>query len=107
MPRCRTMIDPAVTSWPSPALTPRRWPTLSRPFFELEPAFLWAIACYSSFFRREPRLGASPLSVVFFWSAEPGREPEPRAGPVGPDAASEPRWVFAPPVRRLPGWGAG
>ena len=44
MPRWRTMIEPAVTSWPSPALTPRRWPTLSRPFLELEPAFLCAIA---------------------------------------------------------------
>src|ERR1044071_5035296 len=44
------MIDPADTSWPSPALTPRRWPTLSRPFFELEPAFLCAICSYSSFF---------------------------------------------------------
>ena len=43
MPRWRTMIEPAGTSWPSPALTPRRWPTLSRPFLELEPAFLWAI----------------------------------------------------------------
>src|SRR6187397_854561 len=44
MPRWRTMIEPAVTSWPSPRLTPRRWPTLSRPFLELEPAFLWAMA---------------------------------------------------------------
>ena len=42
MPRWRTMIEPAETSWPSPALTPRRWPTLSRPFLELEPAFLCA-----------------------------------------------------------------
>src|SRR3990172_3707507 len=31
MPRWRTMIEPAVTSWPSPAFTPSRWPTLSRP----------------------------------------------------------------------------
>src|SRR6476646_10705311 len=37
------MIEPAGTSWPSPTFTPRRWPTESRPFFELEPAFLWAI----------------------------------------------------------------
>ena len=44
MPRWRTMIEPAVTSWPSPALTPRRWPTLSRPFLTLPPAFLWAIS---------------------------------------------------------------
>src|SRR5215203_6717780 len=48
MPRWRTMIDPAGTSWPSPHFTPRRWPTLSRPFLTLPPAFLWAIA-YSSF----------------------------------------------------------
>ena len=44
MPRWRTMIEPAVTSWPSPALTPSRWPTLSRPFLTLPPAFLWAIS---------------------------------------------------------------
>src|SRR6202142_2455621 len=37
------MIEPAGTSWPSPAFTPSRWPTLSRPFFEPEPAFLWAM----------------------------------------------------------------
>ena len=43
MPRWRTMIEPAGTSCPSPTLTPRRWPTLSRPFFELEPAFLCAM----------------------------------------------------------------
>src|SRR4051812_49031625 len=49
MPRWRTMIEPACTSWPSPAFTPRRWPPLSRPFFELEPAFLWAMVGYSSF----------------------------------------------------------
>src|ERR1035437_5466245 len=54
MPRCRTMIDPAVTNWPSPALQPRRWPTLSRPFLELEPAFLWAIG-HSSFLVRAGR----------------------------------------------------
>ena len=43
MPRWRTMIEPAGTSWPSPTFTPRRWPTESRPFFELDPAFLWAM----------------------------------------------------------------
>ena len=48
MPRWRTMIEPADTSCPSPALTPSRWPTLSRPFFELEPAFLCAIRNPSS-----------------------------------------------------------
>src|SRR5438045_1886874 len=50
------MIVPAFTSWPSPTFTPRRWPTLSRPFFELEPAFLCAMAvAYDSFLLREPR----------------------------------------------------
>src|SRR5580765_2349971 len=42
------MIEPAGTSWPSPAFTPSRCPTLSRPFLTLPPAFLWAIA-YLSF----------------------------------------------------------
>src|SRR5688572_13215440 len=59
MPRWRTMIEPADTSWPSPAFTPRRWPTLSRPFFELEPAFLCAID-YSFAF-----LAAGLAAVVF------------------------------------------
>src|SRR5450759_2589368 len=56
-PRWRTMIEPAGTSWPSPTFTPRRWPTESRPFFELEPAFLWAID-QSSFFAARARLAA-------------------------------------------------
>ena len=74
MPRWRTMIEPAGTSWPSPTFTPSRWPTQSRPFFELEPAFLWAMSVYSSFFvarallrcrllgrlARRPRRGWSP-----------------------------------------------
>src|SRR3954471_8123499 len=66
MPRCRTMIEPAGTSWPSPTLTPSRWPTLSRPFFELEPAFLCAMDQASFFVERERRAGAfsGVLSVV-------------------------------------------
>src|SRR5688572_5424922 len=63
IPRCRTMIEPAGTSCPSPTFTPRRWPALSRPFFELEPAFLWAMSSYSSFFVRL-RFGAA-----FVWGA--------------------------------------
>src|SRR6476619_1670436 len=43
MPRCRTMIVPACTAWPSPALMPSRWLTLSRPFLTEPPAFLCAI----------------------------------------------------------------
>src|SRR6187399_332900 len=66
MPRWRTMIEPAETSWPSPAFTPRRWPTLSRPFFELEPAFLCAISGYSSFFVAGLRgVGVFLAAVVF------------------------------------------
>src|SRR5438552_15903352 len=42
------MIVPASTCWPSPRLTPSRWPTLSRPFLLDEPAFLCAMR-YSSF----------------------------------------------------------
>src|SRR5664279_5798740 len=57
IPRWRTMIEPAGTSWPSPTFTPSRWPTESRPFFELEPAFLWAID-QSSFFAARGRLAA-------------------------------------------------
>src|SRR5688572_17015202 len=49
MPRWRTMIAPAVAACPSPIFTPSRWPTLSRPFLTLPPAFLCAIADYPSF----------------------------------------------------------
>src|SRR5436189_3479136 len=62
MPRCLTMIVPACTSCPSPTLTPSRWPTLSRPFFELEPAFLCAMDQASFFVELERRAGA--FSVV-------------------------------------------
>src|SRR5512143_111019 len=58
------MIVPALTSWPSPALTPRRWPTLSRPFFELDPAFLWAIGYASSFLEARGRFVVSGLAGV-------------------------------------------
>src|SRR4029079_10884353 len=65
----RTMIEPAGTSWPSPTLTPRRWPTESRPFFELEPAFLWAIRSYSSFLGA--RFGLAAVLLAGFASAAP------------------------------------
>src|SRR5207244_10835859 len=63
------MIEPAGTSWPSPAFTPSRWPTLSRPFLTLPPAFLWAIA-YLSFGARVV-FGAAfgPAFAVVFSSA--------------------------------------
>src|SRR5689334_16485284 len=66
MPRWRTMIEPACTSWPSPALTPSRWPTLSRPFLELEPAFLWAMVGYSSFFALVAASAAGFFALVGF-----------------------------------------
>src|SRR5512141_1638572 len=74
MPRWRTMIEPAATGSPSPALAPRRWPTLSRPFLELEPAFLWAIAGYSSFLVRVVFLAGAALpaglaGAAFFGAA--------------------------------------
>src|SRR5664280_2899178 len=65
------MIEPAGTSWPSPTLTPRRWPTESRPFLELEPAFLWATD-QSSFFGAAGRFGAgfaASLAGVFAFAA--------------------------------------
>src|SRR5674476_180461 len=65
------MIEPAGTSWPSPTFTPRRWPTESRPFLELEPAFLWAID-QSSFFGAAGRFGAgfaASLAGVFAFAA--------------------------------------
>jgi hypothetical protein len=40
VPRCRTKIDPPVTSWPAKRFTPRRWELLSRPLRELPTPFL-------------------------------------------------------------------
>src|SRR6267142_1951677 len=54
------MIEPAFTSWPSPAFTPSRWPTLSRPFLTLPPAFLWAMG-YPSFFAARGFFAAAPF----------------------------------------------
>src|SRR4030095_14582524 len=47
VPRWRTMMLPAGTTWPPKRFTPRRWPGESRPLRELPPAFLCAIADYS------------------------------------------------------------
>src|ERR1700744_3097017 len=44
VPRCRMMIDPPVTNWPANAFTPSRCALESRPFVELPPPFLFAIA---------------------------------------------------------------
>src|SRR5690625_3368807 len=48
VPRWRTMMLPAITSWPPNSLTPRRRPAESRPLRELPPAFFCAIASVSS-----------------------------------------------------------
>src|SRR3954447_14213280 len=44
VPRWRTMISPALTSWPPYRLTPRRWELESRPFLVDAAPFLCAIA---------------------------------------------------------------
>src|SRR3954468_401309 len=44
VPRCRTMISPAFTTWPPKRLTPRRWAFESRPLRDDEAPFLWAMS---------------------------------------------------------------
>src|SRR5918993_5744769 len=44
VPRCRTMISPALTTWPPKRLTPSRWELESRPFRVDDAPFLWAMA---------------------------------------------------------------
>src|SRR3954469_23873674 len=44
VPRCRTMISPALTTWPPKRLTPSRWALESRPLREDEAPFLCAIS---------------------------------------------------------------
>src|SRR3954466_8520254 len=48
VPRWRTMISPALTSWPPKRLTPRRCALLSRPFLVDAAPFLCATAVLSS-----------------------------------------------------------
>src|SRR4051794_17496868 len=47
VPRWRTMISPALTTWPPYRLTPRRWELESRPFLVDAAPFLCAISCPS------------------------------------------------------------
>jgi len=54
VPRWRMMIEPPVTSWPPKAFTPSRCAFESRPFVELPPPFLCAIA--QSLLKFRPRL---------------------------------------------------
>src|SRR5580658_10399343 len=44
VPCWRTMISPALTSWPPKRLTPRRWAFESRPLRLDDAPFLWAIS---------------------------------------------------------------
>src|SRR5215208_5705054 len=44
VPRWRTMISPALTSWPPKRLTPRRWALESRPLRDDEAPFLCAMS---------------------------------------------------------------
>src|SRR5262245_10431816 len=65
VPRCRTRIIPALTSWPSNSLTPSRLDCESRPFFEEPSPFLCAIffvLCIQRGLERRQR--ALPLRVL-------------------------------------------
>src|SRR5262245_60755200 len=65
VPRCRTRIIPALTSWPSNSLTPSRLDCESRPFFEEPSPFLCAIffvLCFQRGFERGER--SLPLRVL-------------------------------------------
>src|SRR3954451_3368957 len=44
VPRWRTMISPALTTWPPKRLTPRRWALESRPLRDDEAPFLCAMS---------------------------------------------------------------
>src|SRR6185437_15724057 len=44
VPRCRTMISPALTTWPPKRFTPSRWALESRPLREDEAPFLCAMS---------------------------------------------------------------
>src|SRR5690606_18751184 len=48
VPRCRTMISPALTSWPPNRFTPRRWALESRPLRVEDAPFLCAISATSA-----------------------------------------------------------
>src|SRR6478735_7051389 len=47
VPRWRTRISPALTTWPPKRLTPSRWAAESRPLRELEAPFLCAMSVRS------------------------------------------------------------
>ncbi len=47
VPRWRTRISPALTTWPPNRLTPSRWALESRPLRELEAPFLCAMCCFA------------------------------------------------------------
>src|SRR5665647_3614203 len=55
VPRCRTMISPADTTWPPKRFTPRRWAFESRPLREALAPFLCAMANLLSYCSRSLR----------------------------------------------------
>ena len=60
------MMLPGITAWPPDFLSPRRRPAESRPLRELPPAFLCAIALYSSdFFFLAAGFLAAGLAAAF------------------------------------------
>src|SRR5215471_3975107 len=64
VPRCRTRIIPAFTSWPSNSLTPSRLDWESRPFLEEPSPFLCAIVLFLFDRRLERGQRALPLRVL-------------------------------------------
>ena len=115
MPRWRTMIEPAVTSWPSPALTPSRWPTLSRPFLSCSqpscvPSRLLVLLRGAGPLRRG-RLGSAVVGLRAGspWSVFGGRRPWPRppwraAFAAGPWSPAWPRRRPSAVALGLGGW---
>src|SRR5262245_1432008 len=64
VPRCRTMIVPALTSWPPKRFTPNRCALESRPLLDDPPPFLCAIAQSSLALLRRLDVGDLDLGVL-------------------------------------------
>src|SRR3954454_22061997 len=83
VPRCRTRIIPALTSWPSNSFTPSRLDCESRPFLEEPSPFLCAIVLVLCFEcgleRRERSLPLRVLLLVDVRGLEHGAIPALRA----------------------------
>src|SRR5450830_94213 len=72
VPRCRTMISPADTTWPPKRFTPRRWAFESRPLREALAPFLCAMANLLSYYSRRLGSGAPAGSAAGAGSLDAG-----------------------------------